>query len=186
MGGHRKVAEVEWDADFTEFIGGCTDDLYRTAYGLTGQASSAVDLVQETLTRLYPQWPKVMRAESGIAYVRTSMLNRFLSERRRRSSQELPLDRLPETRNRAWAEEGPHERWDQRDALLGQLATLPPRQRAAVVLRYLHDLDDRQGAAELGCPVSTFRSLIRRALITLRTLNAPTGVAAAHDLGSTR
>ena len=50
----------------------------------------------------------------------------------------------------------------------GCSSALPPRQRAAVVLRYFHDLSDQQVADELGCRATTVRSLISRALSTLR------------------
>jgi len=54
---------------------------------------------------------------------------------------------------------------DQVWILLGQL---PNRQRAAVVMRYFHDLSDVEIGAALGCRVGTVRSLISRALASLR------------------
>jgi RNA polymerase sigma factor (sigma-70 family) len=49
------------------------------------------------------------------------------------------------------------------------LLTLPERQRAALVLRYFHDLPDAEIARALGCREVTVRSLISRGLATLRT-----------------
>jgi len=48
------------------------------------------------------------------------------------------------------------------------LAELPPRQRAALTLRYVHDLDDHAIATALGCRPGTVRSLLSRGLSTLR------------------
>jgi RNA polymerase sigma factor (sigma-70 family) len=48
------------------------------------------------------------------------------------------------------------------------LAGLPPRQRAALTLRYVHDLDDQAIATALGCRRGTVRSLLSRGLSTLR------------------
>ena len=48
------------------------------------------------------------------------------------------------------------------------LAGLPPRQRAALTLRYVHDLDDHAIATALGCRPGTVRSLLSRGLSTLR------------------
>ena len=48
------------------------------------------------------------------------------------------------------------------------LAGLPPRQRAALTLRYVHDLEDDAIAAALGCRRGTVRSLLSRGLSTLR------------------
>jgi RNA polymerase sigma factor (sigma-70 family) len=58
--------------------------------------------------------------------------------------------------------------WDERDAILRVVASLPPRQRAAVVLRYYEDLPDDEIAELIGCRPVTVRSLISRALASLR------------------
>jgi RNA polymerase sigma factor (sigma-70 family) len=55
-----------------------------------------------------------------------------------------------------------------RDQLRQALAKLPTRQRAAVVLRYFHDYSDQQCADAMDCRIGTVRSLISRALGTLR------------------
>jgi RNA polymerase sigma factor (sigma-70 family) len=46
--------------------------------------------------------------------------------------------------------------------------SLPPKQRAAVVLRYYEDLDDDAIANALNCSPATVRSQISRALTSLR------------------
>jgi RNA polymerase sigma factor (sigma-70 family) len=48
-------------------------------------------------------------------------------------------------------------------------ASLPPNQRASVVLRFYEDLTYREIAAVLDCPEATARSHVHRALATLRT-----------------
>jgi RNA polymerase sigma factor (sigma-70 family) len=52
--------------------------------------------------------------------------------------------------------------------VLRLVAALPPRQRAAVALRFYEDLPDEEIADLLGCRSVTVRSLISRALATLR------------------
>jgi hypothetical protein len=53
--------------------------------------------------------------------------------------------------------------------LLEALATLPPRQRAVVVLRYWEDHSVEDAAALLGCSVGTVKSQSARGLAALRT-----------------
>ena len=48
------------------------------------------------------------------------------------------------------------------------LAGLSGRQRAALVLRFFHDLDDHEIADLLQCRVGTVRSLVSRGLVALR------------------
>jgi len=48
------------------------------------------------------------------------------------------------------------------------LATLPPRARTALILRYYADLDDAGIADAMGVSVSAVRATTSRALATLR------------------
>ena len=60
-----------------------------------------------------------------------------------------------------------------RDVMLRALATLPPRQRAGLVLRYFEALSELQTAAILGCGVGTVKSQSSRALARLREITMP-------------
>lgn len=55
-----------------------------------------------------------------------------------------------------------------REALQQGLATLPVRQRIALVLRYVHDLSDDDIAAALGCRPGTVHALLSRGRAALR------------------
>jgi DNA-directed RNA polymerase specialized sigma24 family protein len=68
-----------------------------------------------------------------------------------------------------------HDEWaaqggdiDLRLAIAASLNALSPRQRAAVILRYVHDLSDEDIAAVLRCRVGTVHALLSRARSTLR------------------
>lgn len=152
------------DALFARFVREHTGALLRSAYLLTGSSASAEDLVQETFLRLYPKWHRVMSADVPIAYVRRSLVNGFLNQRRKPSNNEITVDDLPER---------PDVRdigvdVMNRDLVWRMLAGVSGRQRAALVLRYFHDLDDHEIADVLECRVGTVRSLVSRGLVALR------------------
>jgi RNA polymerase sigma-70 factor (sigma-E family) len=155
---------MDEDGSFVEFTRANYAGLFRTAMLLTGDAASAEDLVQDTLTRLYPSWWRVDAADHPLAYVRRSLTNRFLTSRRGRASTELVMASVPEVA--IWH--------DANDAVVdrgfaGQLlAHLSQRQRAAIVMRFFHDMDDAQIAVSIGCRRVSVRSLISRGLVVMR------------------
>jgi RNA polymerase sigma-70 factor (sigma-E family) len=150
--------------DFTRFVREHTADLLRTGYLLTGDGGAAEELVQDTLVRLYPKWQLVEAAEAPLAYVRRSLANSFVNHTRRASRREFAVEFLPEGID---ADDRPSQ-LDDRDEIWTMLRSLPERQRAALVLRYFHDLPDDEIGAALGCREGTVRSLVSRGLATLR------------------
>jgi RNA polymerase sigma-70 factor (sigma-E family) len=150
--------------EFEEFVRTETAGLLRSAYLLTGNAASAEDVVQETLTRLYPRWSKVQNASYPLAYVRRSVINTYLNSVRSKSSRELVVEDVgdrPSSVDLA-------EMVTDRDLVWNLLGQLGERQRTALVLRYFHDWDDREIARAVGCRTGTVRSLISRGLAVLR------------------
>jgi len=148
-------------AGFEEFVVARRRALLRTAYLLTGNAEDAEDLVQVALAKTVPHWGRIHT--SAEAYVRQTLARESVTRWRRRRWREVPTDRPPET-----AATGP----DQDDvlALRAALASLPPRQRAVIVLRYFEDLTERQTAEALGISVGTVKSQNADALRRLRTM----------------
>jgi RNA polymerase sigma factor (sigma-70 family) len=55
-----------------------------------------------------------------------------------------------------------------REDLWQRLRTLPPRQRAVLVLRYYEDLSERDTADAMRCSVAAVKSLTARATAALR------------------
>ncbi len=155
---------MDIEREFARFVRTHTETLLRTAYLLTGDAAAAEELVQDTLVRLYPKWAMVQAADVPLAYVRRSITNAFINHTRRASRRELVVELLPESPDSA----DDSRRFDDRDQLWALLRVLPLRQRAALVLRFFHDLSDEQIAEELGCRAGTVRSLISRGLASMR------------------
>jgi RNA polymerase sigma-70 factor (ECF subfamily) len=138
-------------------------ELTRAAYLLTGDQSSAQDLAQETALRVLGSWSRVAVADSPSAYARRVLLNLFLRGQRRAWRREVPHAAPPEL-----SEASRTGDVDTRDVLRRALLSLPPRQRAAVVLRHLEDRSEAQTAALLGVTTGTVKTLTSRGLAALR------------------
>jgi RNA polymerase sigma-70 factor (sigma-E family) len=155
---------VDVERGFAGFVRANTPALLRTAYLLTGNTGAAEELVQDTLVRLYPKWHRVEAAAAPVAYVRRSLANAFVNQVRRPASREVAVDIMPE---RPYATD-PMDQLADRDEVWTLLRFLPARQRAALVMRFFHDLPDEEIAAALGCRTGTVRSLISRGLASMR------------------
>ncbi|WP_405816692.1 SigE family RNA polymerase sigma factor [Streptomyces sp. NBC_01390] len=157
--------QAEQEAQFHEFVRARWSHLVRTAYLLTGDAHHAEDLTQTALAKAYRSWRRVSRTDSPEAYVRRMLVtcnsDRFRKRRVREALTDAPPDVVGRDEAVSWA--------DERSALLGALAQLPPKQRAVVVLRYWEDLSEGEVADTLGCSQGTVKSQASKGLAKLRT-----------------
>ncbi|HWE65941.1 MAG TPA: SigE family RNA polymerase sigma factor [Acidimicrobiales bacterium] len=154
------------EQEFREFVRERAPLLHRSAYLLCGDWHLANDLVQEALAKTYRNWARVQRADSPDAYVRRIVVNEA-HRHWRRHKHTAPGDHghlAEETASSDSADE-----IVRRAGLLQALLSLPPRQRATVVLRYLEGLTERETAAVLQCSEGTVKSQTSRALSALRT-----------------
>ncbi|MEU6850400.1 SigE family RNA polymerase sigma factor [Actinacidiphila alni] len=160
----RGDAPQEGDGwDFETFAAARWPQLVRTAYLLTGDHHEAEDLVQSTLAKVYLGWSRIRRLDVPDAYVHRALVNNNLSRFRKRRVVHLLTPLLPER-----ARPDPHSPVEDRALLVAALAALPPRQRAAVVLRYWEDLSEQQVAEILGCSPGNVKSQASRGLRKLR------------------
>jgi RNA polymerase sigma-70 factor (sigma-E family) len=150
---------------FTEFVGARSTALFRTAYLMVGDHQLAQDLLQEALVKTLLAWPRLRDHHSVEAYTRRIVVTTSISWRRRRSFHERPTDTLPEP-----VGADPIDAIVVHDAVLTALLALPPRQRAAIVLRYYQDLTEAQTAEAMGCAVGTVKSQVAAGLTKLRGL----------------
>jgi RNA polymerase sigma-70 factor (sigma-E family) len=152
---------------FEEFVSTRLGNLVRYATVVTWDAHLAEDITQNVLVRAQARWARIGRMDAPELYVKRMVVNEFLSWRRRRAAQSIPVTAetldgfLPATRDLA----ADH---DERDAMLRLIATLPPRQRAVIALRFYEDLAVEQIAEMLGCRTVTVRTHLARALATLQ------------------
>ena len=150
------------EQEYREFAGSRAASLHRTAYLLCGDWHLADDLVQETFVQTFRHWRRVQRADNQNAYVKRILINEFNRHWQRYGG--LPVadnDRLdvavPDISDEVVS----------RADLLRALLTLPARQRATVVLRYLEGMSERETAAVMRCSEGTVKSQTARALNAL-------------------
>jgi RNA polymerase sigma-70 factor (sigma-E family) len=163
----RSAAEIP---TFEEYAGVAWPSLYRFAYLLTGNHADAEDIAQQTLEKAYRSWSRVEKSDSPAAYLRRILTNTYLSNRRPKKRRlELLTDEPPETRQPLAA--GSEERM----AVWPHVKSLPPRQRAVIVLRYYEDLSEQEIADVLGCSRGNVKSTAHHALRSLRATLATDG-----------
>lgn len=142
------------DDGFAAFYRQQVGPMVRVATLIVGSRPVGEDLVQDAFVRVHARWRAV---DDPLPYTRRAVVNACRSHLRRRVLERRHLASLSVGVEDLGARE-----------LLDALAALPPRQRAAVVLRFYADLPERDVAAALACAPGTVGSLVHRALATLR------------------
>ena len=155
------MAPVE--EEFTEFAAGAAARLRRTAFLLCGDWHLAEDLTQTTLARMFVSWRRISRQDAVYAYASRTLVNAYLADKRRRRGREVLTGWLPEPAVEPAA-------CEVRMVVLDALATLPPKARVVVVMRYWADLSVEQVADLLGCSTGNVKSQSARALGKLRAI----------------
>ena len=131
------------------------EPMVRVAYLLVGSRAEAEDVVQDAFARIELRWARLDNAEG---YLHRCVVNRSYDVlRRRRLEQRF---RLLHREDRTTDLEA--------DELGDALASLAPKRRAAVVLRYYAGLPEREIAEVLRVRPGTVKSMLHRALAQLR------------------
>lgn len=164
--------------EFEQFVANVGGDLLRTAYLVQWDLPSAEDLVQECLFKVARRWYRVRRMDHPAAFAKRVLINLALDGAKRSARHRSELQAQPELGGdldeTAARELGLVE---YRHELMRVVGSLPPRQRSALVLRYLEDLSEAQTAEILGWSVGTVKSTTSRALDRLRReLSSPADV----------
>jgi RNA polymerase sigma-70 factor (sigma-E family) len=157
------VVGDEREADVTAFCRRVHPRLVG-ALGLhCGDVRVAEELAQETLARVWERWPTVRAADSPEAWTFRVAFNLANSRYRRRAAEERAYGRVGIRRDE---EDGPDTAG--RLAVRAAVASLPPRQRAVIVLRYFADFSVEDTATAMRCAPGTVKSLTSRAMAGLR------------------
>ncbi len=136
----------------------------RTALGVLGDAAAADDVAQEVAIIALRRRGSLRDAARIDAWLHRIAVRAALREGRRAGRRRSVEAALPGGLHASHqADDG-----DPATAAAALLAVLPHRQRAALTLRYVHDLPDDAIAAALGCRTGTVRSLLSRGREALR------------------
>jgi RNA polymerase sigma-70 factor (sigma-E family) len=164
--------KAEDEDGFREFVTTQMPTLRKLAYMTCGNWHTAEDAVANALIKLYPRWQKLERPD---LYAKTMVFRAAVDETRRPWRRERSTgDAMPDVPLR-----DPSVTTDERLRVQAALRSVPPRQRAAVVLRYYLGLSLEDSAGVLGCSVGTAKSQASRGLVRLRE------VLAAEDIDVT-
>jgi RNA polymerase sigma-70 factor (ECF subfamily) len=147
--------------EFDEFYESHFDGVARALALAGGDRDFAHDSAQEAFSRALRHWRKVREMDRPDGWVYVVAMNHMRDQWRRTarrrghaSEPEYVIDNTSAVATRVSV----------RDAI----ATLPPRQREAVVLRYLADLPLADVAAAMGCAVGTVKATLHQAMTSMR------------------
>jgi RNA polymerase sigma-70 factor (ECF subfamily) len=145
-------------------------DLHRYCRRLTGNVWDAEDLVQDTLLRAFAQLGLIHHAiRDPRAYLLRTASHAFIDRVRRAQAEARALAAADEPLRPAAADRSAAAR-DAAEALFEQL---PPRERAAVVLKDAFDLSLEEIARILGTSVGAVKAALHRGRGRLATAETP-------------
>ncbi|HEX2703434.1 MAG TPA: sigma-70 family RNA polymerase sigma factor [Solirubrobacteraceae bacterium] len=143
---------------FQQTLEAHADAVWRYLRGMVG-GEAAEDCFQETFLAALRAYPRLDPDSNLRAWLLTIAHRKAIDHlRRRRRGQpeqlgdEIEAEREPESDGAIW----------------GSVAMLPPRQRAAVLLRYGADLRHREIAVAIGCSEEAARRSLHEGLKRLR------------------
>jgi RNA polymerase sigma-70 factor (ECF subfamily) len=156
---------------FEQLVRATASDTYSLAHRLVGDEDDARDVVQEVYLRAFrgiQRFRGDAQFSTWLHRITANCAATHLGRRRRHRHDELADDDVPPDEHPGRSPELVAESHALRDRLTVELAALPPRLRAVVVLRDVYDLPHEAIAAELGISVSAAKVRLHRARKRLR------------------
>jgi RNA polymerase sigma-70 factor (ECF subfamily) len=139
----------------------------RFAFLICGDRELAADAVQDAFVRVTSRFGDLRSEDAFALYLRRTVLNVLRNRARQAGREHARLERHARLVGSEELARGADAVAVDPD-LWRALQALTDRQRAAVVCRYWLDLSERETARVLGCRPGTVKSLLSRALASLR------------------
>lgn len=166
------------------------DRLYRATYQrmfatlmmVLRNPAAAEDATQEAYVRAFRAWGRWKQAAPAEAWIYRIALNVAFTQRRRER-----LHEAGEVLRRLGRPKEPDPSEVAQPDLVREMRSLPPKQAAALVLRHMHGLTNREIGAALGIPERTVASRLAAAKSRLRTrlgdqITVSLGISAASTV----
>jgi DNA-directed RNA polymerase specialized sigma24 family protein len=153
---------------FQRFLDEHREPVYRFLVASVGP-DAADDCFQETFISAMKAYPKLRADSNHRAWVMTIAHRKAMDHHRARARRPVPTEQLPEQ-----PVHDPPPRLDDDGGPWARVRALPPKQRAAVTLRYAGDLTHAEVAAALGVSEDAARRSAHEGLKKLRHDLTPT------------
>jgi RNA polymerase sigma factor (sigma-70 family) len=144
---------------FQRFLEEHREPVFRFLVASVGR-DAADDCFQETFLSAMRAYPKLRANSNHRAWVMTIAHRKALDHHRARTRGAIPVEEVPEV--------AVHDAPPRDDSAWARVRDLPPKQRAAVLLRYAGDLTHAEVAVALGCSEEAARRSAHEGLKKLR------------------
>jgi RNA polymerase sigma factor (sigma-70 family) len=150
---------------FQRFLDEHREPVHRFLVASVGR-DGADDCFQETFLAAMGAYPRLRAGSNHRAWVMTIAHRKAMDHHRARKRNAIPVDDVPEI--------AVHDPPPADDETWTRVRSLPPKQRAAVLLRYAGDLTHAEVAVALDCSEEAARRSAHEGLKKLRQEMSPT------------
>jgi RNA polymerase sigma-70 factor (ECF subfamily) len=155
--------ELEASSAFEDFYQAEARTLFRRLWLVTGNRAEAEELMQDAFLKVWERWARVGGMDDPAGYLYRTAMNLF-RKRYRRAMLAVRRSVGLGPSNDDFSDA------DDRQVVRHVLATLPPRQRAALVLTEMLGFTSKEAGRALGVTDATIRSLTRHGRDAFRTV----------------
>jgi RNA polymerase sigma-70 factor (ECF subfamily) len=143
---------LEAPRSFETFYDAESRTLFRRLWLVTGNRAEAEEIMQDAFLKVWERWEQVGAMEDPVGYLYRTAMNLFRKRYRRAMlAIRRSIGLAPSQDDFADA--------DDRETVRQVLSTLPPRQRAALILTEMLGFSSEEAGRALGVQASTVRSL---------------------------